>query len=213
MFSGVRVTIFLQRGHSCRASRCATHALEGRRDEVGGKTHLHESGDGRRGVVGVKGRKHQVAGQRRLRRDQGGLAVPDLTDHDDVRVAPHQRPEHGGEGEPDARLDLGLDNARHLAFHRILDRVDLDRRVVQFLEAGIESGRFAGTGGTRDEDLPPRPLERSAEQAQFMLAHPQLLESDVEHPVVEQPDGDVLPEDGGDCRDTEVHRPTVGLEA
>jgi hypothetical protein len=42
-------------------------------------------------VVGVDGREHQVAGERRLHRQVGGLAVADLADHDDVRVLAQRR--------------------------------------------------------------------------------------------------------------------------
>ena len=37
-------------------------------------------------VVGVQGRQHEVAGERRLDRDLRGLVVADLTEQHDIRV-------------------------------------------------------------------------------------------------------------------------------
>jgi hypothetical protein len=55
--------------------------------------------DGR--VVGVERREHQVAGERGLDADLGGLEVADLADHDDVGVLAQERAQRRGEREAD----------------------------------------------------------------------------------------------------------------
>ena len=42
------------------------------------------------GVVAVQRREHEVAGERRLHGDAGGVGVSDLTDEDDVGVLPQE---------------------------------------------------------------------------------------------------------------------------
>ena len=59
--------------------------------------HVEQPGDGADRVVGVQGREHEVTGQRGLQRQPRGLAVPDLTDQDDVGVLAQDRAQTGGE--------------------------------------------------------------------------------------------------------------------
>jgi hypothetical protein len=70
--------------------------------------HLDEAGDRARGVVGVDGREHQVARERRVHGDLGGLLVADLAHHDHVRVLPEEGAEARREGEPDLGVHLHL---------------------------------------------------------------------------------------------------------
>ena len=58
-----------------------------------------EAADDVEHVVGVHGGEHQVAGERRLHRDLGGLRVADLAHHDLVRVVAQDRAQAAREGE------------------------------------------------------------------------------------------------------------------
>ena len=60
------------------------------------------SADGR--VVRVERREDEVAGERRLDRDLGGLLVADLADQDDVRRLAQHRAQDALEVEPDPVL-------------------------------------------------------------------------------------------------------------
>ena len=51
----------------------------------------------RHGVVGVQGRQHEVAGQRRAQRELCGLGVADLADEDDVGVLAQHGAQPAGE--------------------------------------------------------------------------------------------------------------------
>src|SRR5205823_2654273 len=97
-------------------------------------------------IVRVEGREDQVPGEGRLDGDRARLLVPDLTDHDDVRVLPEHTLEPGGEREPGLLVHADLRDAGQLVFHRVLDRQDVLLRAVQLGEDGVERGRFPGAG-------------------------------------------------------------------
>ncbi len=66
------------------------HEPERRGDDERLEVHVEQADDGPRRVVRVQRRQHQVPGERRLQRDVGRLDVPDLADHDHVRVLPQE---------------------------------------------------------------------------------------------------------------------------
>ncbi len=54
----------------------------------------------------MKRGKHKVPGKGRLNSDLGGLAVTDLSDHDDIRVLPYDVTQPVGKGQVYLGLDL-----------------------------------------------------------------------------------------------------------
>ena len=73
-------------------------------------------------------RQHEVAGERGLDGDLGGLEVADLADHDDVGVLAQEGAQRGGEVEPDVLVDLHLVDADEVVLDRILGGGDVGRR-------------------------------------------------------------------------------------
>ena len=65
--------------------------VQNRHRKEGRNIQVKEARHGGRRVVRVERRQDQVAGQRRLHGDLGGLGVADLADHDDVRILPQKR--------------------------------------------------------------------------------------------------------------------------
>ena len=123
--------------------------LERRSDEERLDADLGETGDGARRVVGVQGREHEVAGQRRLDRDLRGLVVADLTDQHDIRVGSQDRPQRAGEREAGLRVHLHLVDAGHAVLDRVLDRDDVDLGLRDRVQRRVQRRRLARTGRAR----------------------------------------------------------------
>src|SRR5215207_5145684 len=87
------------------------HEIYGAGHVEGFDAHVDHTGDRTGCIVGVEGRQHQMAGERRLDGNASGLQVPDLTDHDDVRILPQERFQGGGKGESDLVSDQDLIDA------------------------------------------------------------------------------------------------------
>jgi hypothetical protein len=88
-----------------------------------------------RRVVRVQRREHEVARERGLDRDLGGLEVADLADHDDVRVLPQERAQRGGEVEADLVVHLHLVDAVEVVLDRVFGGGDVDVDLVQLARA------------------------------------------------------------------------------
>ncbi len=73
-------------------------AFEGGGDNIGLETEIEQPGNGGDGRVSVQGRIDQVAGQRGVKGNLGGVEVADFTEQDDVRVLPKQGAQDGREG-------------------------------------------------------------------------------------------------------------------
>ena len=97
-------------------------------DQEGLHPHVDQSRDGARRVVGVERREDQVAGERGLDRDLGGLQVADLAHQDHVGVLPQHRAQGVGEAETDLGVHLDLADAGQLDLHRIVDGDDVPVR-------------------------------------------------------------------------------------
>ena len=62
------------------------HGQQARRQQERLDPHVLQSGHGADCRIGVEGRQHQVASQRRLNRNFSGLEITDLPHHDHVGV-------------------------------------------------------------------------------------------------------------------------------
>ena len=83
--------------------------------------HVEKTRDGRGGTVRVQGADDEMPGDGGLHRDGGRLIVPDLTDHDNVRVLAEDGAERGGKGQAGLRIDLHLVDAGYVRLDRVLD--------------------------------------------------------------------------------------------
>ncbi len=121
-------------------------------DRVGLDAHVDHAGQGRRRIVRVQGRQHEVSRLRGLDGDLGGLQVADLTDHDDVRVLAQERAHRRGERQPHLAVDVHLVDAGEIDFRRILGGGDVGVLAVEEVETGVERHGLAAAGGTGDQD-------------------------------------------------------------
>ena len=138
--------------HSRRASRCARDQDHARGDVERRNAHVHQPRQRRRRVVRVQRRQHQVAGLRGLDRDLGGLEVADLAHHDHVRVLAQERAQRGGERQAGLVVHVHLVDARQVDLGRVLGGRDVDARLVEDVQAGVERHRLAAAGRPGDED-------------------------------------------------------------
>ncbi|MDT4850353.1 hypothetical protein FQZ97_845020 [compost metagenome] len=92
-------------------------------------------------------RQHQVAGLRGLDRDVGGFEVADFADHDDVGILPQEGTQRGREGEAGLLVDVDLVDAGQVDFRRVFRRRDVDARLVEQVQAGVERHGLARARG------------------------------------------------------------------
>ena len=108
---------------SRRTSRCASTASTVLATRYAATLEIEQSRERRRRVVGVQRRQHEVAGQRRLRRDLRRLRVANFADEHDVRILAQQRAQRvanvtptfsftGTCGTPDSSYSTGSSTVR-----------------------------------------------------------------------------------------------------
>ena len=123
------------------------HAQHRRPNHVGGDAQIQQAGDGGRGIAGVQGGKHQMAGQGRLHGHFRGLQIADFADHQNIRVLAQQGRDGGGEVEADAGLHLQLIERRLDHLDGVFNGADIHLGAGQLLQSGIQGGGLAGAGG------------------------------------------------------------------
>jgi hypothetical protein len=187
------------------------HDQDHRRGDVEWRhPHVGEAHQRRGGIVGVQRRQQQVAGLRGLHRDLGGLEVADLADHDDVRVLPQERPQRGGEGQAGLLVDVDLVDPGHLDFRRVLGGRDVDARLVQQVEAGVERDRLAAAGRPGGEDHPVRAADRVHQRIPLLGLEAERVDADRRGRRVEDPHDDLLAEQRGQRAHAKVDRLVLG---
>ena len=100
----------------------------------------------------MEGAYYEVAGDGRLNGDAGGLAVSDLTDHDDVRVLSQNGTKRGCERKTCFRIDVYLVDTVDVGLDRVLNGDDIHFFSVQLRKSRIQCGGLTGTGGSGYED-------------------------------------------------------------
>ena len=101
------------------------HADHGRRHQETLDAHVEEPVQRGGGVGSVQRRQHEMAGERRLHRDAGGLDVAHLSDQDHVRVLTEDRLQAAGERDVGLLVDLDLVDPRKHVLHRVFDGGDV----------------------------------------------------------------------------------------
>ena len=166
--------------------------------------HVAHPGDRADCIVGVDGREHEVAGERRLHRDLRRLAVADLADHDHVRVLTQNGAQAGCEAQADLGIHLRLAHALDRIFDRIFDGEDVAAAVVQRAQARIKRGRLAAAGRAGDEDDAIGLMQRAAEHRVGHAGEPEHIEGNACILLVEDTHDNALPRPARQGRDTHV---------
>ncbi len=158
----------------------------------------------RRRVVRVQRREDEVAGERGLDRDLGGLDVADLADHHHVGVRAEDRAERRGEREAGANVDLDLVHAREAVLDRVLDRDDVDLGPADLGEAAVERRRLARAGRPGDEQRARREADDLLELGAHRIREPELAHRRRAARLVEEAHHDLLALDRRERRHADV---------
>ena len=90
--------------------------------------------------------------QGRFHTDLPGLIIPDLADHNDIRVLPKKSLQRSGKCQPDVGMDLHLVDAHEVELNGVFRRTDIDSGRVESLKGGVERRRLAAACRAGDED-------------------------------------------------------------
>ena len=129
--------------------------------------------------------KHDVAGQRSLHGDLGGLDVTDFADHDGIRILSEERTQRRGERQADLVVDRDLHDAFDLVFDGIFGGEDLDVLGVHFFQGRVKRGRLAGAGRAGDDEDAVRAADHAADAFLDVILHRERLETQVDDRLVE----------------------------
>ena len=147
-----------------------------------------------------------MPGQRGLNRNLGRLPVADFADHHHIGVLTQNGAQARGEGQPHLGIDLGLADALHRIFHRILDRQDVAAAIVQQAKRSVERGRLARSGRPGDENDPVRLGDRLTDHLVDRRRHAELFEVDPGIVLVENAQHHALARTARQRRDTHVEQ-------
>ena len=158
-----------------RTRRWPTTPSDRRGDEERLDAHVEEAVERGDRVGGVQRREHEVAGERGLHGDAGGLDVADLADEDDVGVLAQDRLEAVGEGEAGLLVDLDLVDRREDVLDRVLDRHDVAVGVVDLGERGVERRGLAAAGRAGADHHAERRAHDPRERSRVSSRHAELV--------------------------------------
>ena len=144
-------------------------------------------------------------------RDLRRFSVTDLPDHHDIRILPDQRTQPSRKGQPRALIHLDLRHTRQPVLHRILDRNDTHRLLIQELQRRIQRRRLSAARRPRREDQPLPLGKRPPKQRLLLPSHPQLILLDKIHPPRQDTDDDRLPIHRRQDRNAEIIRHPIDL--
>jgi len=96
-----------------------------RGDRIGLDSHVDQSSERLRSIIGMQCRENQVAGLGRLDGDFGGFQISDFTDHDDIRILAQECSKRRRKGQSHLVVDVDLIDAGQVDFGRIFGRRDI----------------------------------------------------------------------------------------
>src|ERR1039458_7339939 len=184
-------------------------AVERRYEIIGLHAHVEKAPQHVQHVVGVYRGEHQVAGERRVDGDLGGLLIADLAHHDLVGIVAQNGPQTAREGEALLLVHRDLRDALDLVFDRVLNGDDLIFVVLDLAERGVERGGFATPGrpGDQHHAVGLRDVAPELDEVGFAEAHHverEFLELLAHGFLVQHTQYGVFAVDGGHDGDAEI---------
>ena len=127
-------------------------------------THLEQPSDGARRVIRVQRRKHHVAGLGSLEGDLGGLGIPNLAHHHDVRVLAQDRTQARGKSHPRLVRHGHLIDPFQPVLDGILDRDDVRGFGPHEVQRRVQRRRLGAPGRSRHQHDALRTLQKDLVQ-------------------------------------------------
>src|SRR4030042_4089843 len=110
-----------------------------------------------------------------MRGQVGGLFVSYLAYHYNIRVLAQNGAQPRGKSIADLRLYLGLADAFNIVFYRVLKTDNVDPRLVQNIQNGVESSGFSRTGRAGNQNHSERFFYSFLDNLSIVARQPQLL--------------------------------------
>src|SRR5664279_972739 len=126
------------------------------------------------------------------------FSVTNLSNLDYIRVLPKNRPQDIGKTPADVVMDLYLCNALDLILDRVFDGNDIPGLRLHMIESGIEGRCLSAPCRSCYNEHPLRTPENVRDRMSHLIRHAEFLESYDTRTLVEQPDDNLLPVNGGD---------------
>ncbi len=140
--------------------------------------HIEQTRKRAGGIICMQRAEHEMAGQGGLDRDFRGFGIPDFTHHDDIGVLAQEGAQRVGKRQADIRAHQHLVDTAHLILNRLLGGQDAPVDLVDFVQEGVERGRFSRTGGTRHQDDPVGAVDVALDQLFVARRHPEIFQAD-----------------------------------
>ena len=118
--------------------------------------HIYQTGNTSPSTIRVNRRENQMPGQRTAYRHLCRIGIPDLPQHNHIRILPQKSTQSTREGQPDLLFQLNLVHPLQGIFHRVLDRQYITHDIIQQPERGIQRGTLSRSRGTANQNQPVR---------------------------------------------------------
>ncbi len=171
-----------------------------------GHAHIHQARQRGGGVISVHRREHHVAGLRGLDRNVSGFQIADLAHHDDVGILAQEGAQRIGEIQPGFFVDVDLVDAGQIDFSRIFGSRDIDSRLVQDVQAGIERHGFAAAGRARHQNHAVGAMDRAKQLFPFFRLVAQRVDAKLGRGRVQNPHHNFFAVQRGQCAYPEIDR-------
>ena len=152
-----------------------------------------------------------MAGEAGLDGDLRGLEVADFTDQDHVRVLTEEAAQQLRERQLLVVVDAALDETVDVILDGVFGGEDLDRRIVDRLQRGVERGRLARSGRSRDEHDAVGLVDEHVHLRPVVVAQADAIERQLHVAPVEHTHHDALAVHGGEHGDAEIDRIPVDV--
>src|SRR5581483_5353013 len=172
----------------------AEHGLDGGRNQKRFYAHVDQARDRSRRVVRVQRGEDEMAGERCLNGNLGGLEIACFTDHDAIGILSQKRAQDAGEGETDRFAHRNLNDS----FEIVLDwffrgqKFGIDR--VDLAQTRIKRRRFSRTGRAGGDEDSVRPIDDFVNGFEDVIRHAEHFEVEIHGRAIEHAQNNALAE-------------------